>query len=457
MSKKGGHKKVSKRYVLTTAQAHSAANPKFMDAMERYCSQTGAHPIILPTIGRYAKESALHKIFNGYDVEYADRRLNNKIGIQNFHVRPQQIDPTTGLGRFAQKDTTKIFASPKQRLKCIPNSNFKLPKILATTGACTYPRYSSGHDSHAERRRLGTIAKGDHTYGFVVVEVVDSNHYHMRHVRSTKSGRFVDLGTIYTPDEKPQDATLEALVCGDWHCGETDPAVIKATEQMIDIYEPKMLILHDFFNGHSVNPHNWGRLGTTVSEVYNHNRESLEAELDHCLENLHRFREWMVDKPIYIVACNHHDFLSRWLDATKFADDPINASIGAKIFSAYVNGVDPVKAGMELRGTLPKNVIFLDREEDLKKYGYQLASHGDYGVGGRKSASIKEKEFSHGKSITGHTHVPEIMRDTYVVGTSTPLRLPWMKGASAWMQTHGFLYSTGTVQLVNILNGEWTL
>ena len=92
-------------------------------------------------IGNSAKEDVdkLHRLFKDhYDIEEGKRKLNNNIQVEQFNVRPYQIDPLVGLNRFAQRETTLVFASPKQRLKPVAHSNHKYPKFLVTTGACTW-------------------------------------------------------------------------------------------------------------------------------------------------------------------------------------------------------------------------------------------------------------------------------------------------------------------------------
>ena len=104
----------------------------------------------------------------------------------------------------------------------------------------------------------------------------------------------------------------------------------------------------------------------------------------------------------------------------------------------------------------PKNVIFLKRDQDYKVRHWQLGAHGDKGGNGAKG-SVKSREKAYGQSITGHTHTPEMLRRTIIVGTSTYLQLRYNEGPSSWMNTHALLYDTGKVQLVNIINGAWRL
>ncbi len=115
---------------------------------------------------------------------------------------------------------------------------------------------------------------------------------------------------------------------------------------------------------------------------------------------------------------------------------------------------NPLKEGLLRCGGIPENITFLERNQDYKVLGWQLGAHGDKGGNGAR-ASVQGLENAYGKSITGHRHTPEILRNTFVVGTSTYLSLSYNDGPSSWMNTHAMLWSNGKVQLVNIIDGKW--
>jgi len=160
---------------------------------------------------------------------------------------------------------------------------------------------------------------------------------------------------------------------------------------------------------------------------------------------------------IYLVASNHHEFLNRYLDEGRFMRDLKNARLGFRLadYMSREDMNDPVEEGIRMMGKLPNNIKFLKRTDDLKVYGYQLASHGDKGPGGGYG-SMQSKENDYGKSITGHVHKPQILRDTYTVGTCLPLVMFYTRGQPTdWSNTHALLYDTGTVQMVNIIGKRW--
>ena len=246
-----------KRFLISSVQACASPHSYFWRGLQSYAKKNHAEIILLPMIGSSAVKEQdwhnIHPLFKEY-LEYGKRTLNSNIKIEQFNIRPYQIDPCTGLQRFAQQDTSVIFASPKQRLVPVAHSLQKYPKFLITTGCVTRPNYATSDDVSAERRRLGGVAKRDHVLGFVVVEIVDDELYHFRHVRANKRGEFVDLGTFYSGNNT-RKAILEAFVAGDWHNDQNDPVAVEGTCDMIQTLKPRRLILHDFFDGHSVSHH----------------------------------------------------------------------------------------------------------------------------------------------------------------------------------------------------------
>lgn len=448
-----------KRYVITSAQSCASPHKNFWLGLQEYATFWNAELIVLPMIGKNATEDwdAIHSDFTPYLLK-SKRFLNSNVAIQQFHVRPYQIDPITGLSRFAQRGTTLIFASPKQRLKAIAHSNQKHPKFLITTGACTLPNYAIGTDVSAERRRLGKIAKGDHVFGAVVVEVIDNKIFHVRHLRADKKGVFIDLGASYDGRKMKGRAKLKAMVLGDWHGGQTDPIVRQVTGEMIKELRPEQLILHDFFDGHSVSHHIDKKIvRQKLLHQYDKGFHVLKTELEDDNKDLWWFSKLLKGKKIVIVYSNHHAFLPRYLEEVRFQFEMTNFRLAVKIldYIATKDYNDGVKFGLKYVGKLPKNVVFLKEDSDYKILGYQLGSHGDKGAnGGYGSINSKENDF--GKSISGHTHSSQIQRDTYIVGTCLPLNMFYMRGQpTSWTHTHALLWENGTVQLIHIIGDQW--
>ena len=445
-----------KNYYITAAQAYGELNHDFLKSSETFVKDKKAEFIVLPMNGRTQAESRLDILDTLPQLKdhllFKAETLNEHIGISDIKVPPQNVDPSTGRGRFIAKDKTLIVPHAKQRFRAFPNSNYDLPKIFLTPGAITFPNYNRENNK-------GDVAARDHAYGAIYVEIVNDKIFHFRNIRALRNGKFVDLGKMYDGD-KITKSPLEAMVLGDWHEGDTNPQIREVTYEMINELKPSRIFIHDLFTGYSVNHHNKEKIVDRVLDFDRYGNKTLTGELQDCCKTLMELNEIMKGKEIYIVASNHNEFLLRYLQEVRFVNDLSNTKLAAKLLYEAFQGKDPLKEGLlEVGKKLPKNIIFLERDEDCKIFGYQLGTHGDKGMNGGKG-SMRSREFAAGKSITGHAHTPEILRDTYVVGTSTYLNLPYTKGsASSWMNTHALLYGLtprdGAVQLVNIINGKW--
>jgi hypothetical protein len=318
-----------------------------------------------------------------------------------------------------------------------------------TTGACSHPNY----DDFSHK---GDMAKKEHKYGAVVAEIIDDTYFNVRHVPAQRNGDFVDMGRVYSGSKTPTKATIEALVLGDYHFGDHSIKAIKASDEMMDFFKPKRVFLHDFINGHSVNPHERGN-AIQRTLAYEEGRLHIEKELKEAYKELIRISKTHSKTEFNIVYSNHGFFIDRYLESAEFMKEPWNAKIAIKLADAALRGENPVEAGLKMMGKIPSNVNFLNLRDDYKVWGWQLASHGHKGISGARG-SIRSREIGFGKSISGHTHTPEIQRNTVIVGTNTRLDLPYTDGGmSTWMNANAVLYKGGLTQLFPIINGKWKM
>ncbi len=86
----------------------------------------------------------------------------------------------------------------------------------------------------------------------------------------------------------------------------------------------------------------------------------------------------------------------------------------------------------------------------------ELGAHGDKGANGARG-SLLAMENAYGNSVSGHSHTPEILRGAWQVGTTSLLKLEYVKGPSSWMHTSCLVYPNGSRQLINAINGLWRL
>lgn len=435
------------KYIITTAQYNAGVNKNLLKNMEKYAQINDAEIIILPTVGKNVTEDPiLHPDLQQYRIIDSEYSLNNSVRIKDFGVRAQQINPLTGLERFAQGDKSYIMPGTKQVLKYIANSYDSIPKAIMTTGAVTKPNYNLRH-------RMGRIAERDHEYGFVVVEKENNKYFHFRHVTALKNGTFSDINGLYKDGKHYKNLGVKALIVGDLHPYDTDPVHEKQTFDQIKHFGGKMdLFLHDTFNGKSISHHYEGH-NIEKHIVYNQQGLNLLSELKDTYKAVVKYAS-ATKGNVYIVASNHDEHLYRYLDEGRFIGDKGNDYVAAQLYVKALEGVNPLQAGLELVGTVPSNVVFLSRSEGKKLLGYELGNHGDLGANGGRG-SPRSIEHANSKSVTAHGHSAFKIRDTYRVGTSTYLRLRYNKGYSNWTNTNAVLYDIGTVGLINTINKKW--
>jgi len=438
------------RYIITSAQHGATYSKEFLGAIDSYSEKNKAEVIIIPINGVKPDET-LHPDLQKYTVTSSYQFCSNLL-IENFPVKAQQIRPLTGLGRFIQGNKSAVVGSPKQHLEVLATSNADLPKILVTTGAVTNPNYDEEH-------RLGSIAKRDHIYGALVVEVNDkTGEFHYRHIRAKKStGTFIDLGIEYRPTLKPIRSDSDAVILGDLHSGQTDKVAYNASKELIKQVKPKYIIVHDLFDASSISHHDINK------QVYKAQKSragklSLTKELTVCGEYLTDLAKLLPrDGKIIVVKSNHDEHLNRYLEEGRYGDDSENLYLSGKLVTAMLDGKDPVKEGIKLTyGDVGPKIKFLTRDDDFKIHGIQTGSHGDLGGNGSRG-SITSQQINYGRSIVGHRHTPSIRGDAYCVGTLTNLKLDYNRGPSSWLQTNAVINSDGSIQLVNIINSRYKI
>jgi hypothetical protein len=249
-------------------------------------------------------------------------------------------------------------------------------------------------------------------------------------------------------------ANVETLVLGDIHWGDHDLETIAANDEMIGYFNPKRVILHDFVNGHSVNPHEMKNTALRAKE-FAKGRLSIQREFEEAHQELLRLAQKSPQTEFVLVADNHGYFFNKYINDGVFMDEPFNTEFGTRMMSKMFEGFSAVEAGLRLTGEIPNNVRFLRSGDDYIVWGTQFANHGHRGNSGARG-STKSMEIAYSKSVSGHTHAPEILRDTTVVGTSSKLDLPYTSGGGTkWMAANAVQYEGGRIQLLPIIQGKW--
>lgn len=444
-----------KKFVITTAVNGCDIHEGFFSSIYAYCHRNNAALIILPS------NDPAHNLDNKYEwnfdpkvkqhLVFDDMNLNTNLMISCVKTSAKMVDPVLSLARVGQRSGSLILASPKQRLKMVPTSNYKLPHAVMTTGALTTANYKT---NKFFSERSAYLSHGDHILGALIVEIEDAKLFHFRQIQAANDGSFFDINKKYKADGTIEAANPKAIVLGDYHSGETDPIAENCWINLIKETNPEIAVFHDLYSGKSTSHHDSGNIIKQAIKA-NNKQLNLEDELKKVCQDLNKYTK-LVNK-IVIAKGNHDIFLDRYLSQARYIYDPHNHLLALKLAIAMIEGNDPLKFAIEMFGVNNKEKIqWLSLDEDYKICGIQLGAHGHCGANGAKG-SLKAMEAAYGQSISGHSHSPEILRGSWQVGTSTRLKLDYNHGPSSWAHTSCLVFPNGMRQLINCINGKYKI
>ncbi len=449
-----------KKFVITSVVNEKPVHIPFYNSIKSYCDKNDALLLLIACSDVASTKSPLRgwtfdSILKNETFISQETQLNSRFYIANLLVSAKQIKPLTGLARHGENKSSWVYASPKQFLEIIPTSvNIdRSPKAIMTPGAITMPNYEN--DKYMSQR-TSYIAERDHVMGALIIEIEDDKKFHYRPVQANAAGEFVDFGLRYFPDGTTSSESC-TLVLGDWHSGSTAPEVIASLPQLIEDANVKDIVVHDIFDGKSVNHHILNQPLKLAKRAMD-GEDNLEEELIQVGNDINMFHN-LIDGTLVVVKSNHDEWLERYLNEGSYTKDSTNHRLCLELAIAYLDGEMPLKFGVENYGYVeePDRVLWLDRNDEHKIANMELGQHGDMGTAG-KPATLESIEKDVGCAVVGHIHSPAIMRGVFRVGTSTSLQLDYnKKGASSWMHTHALVANDGSVQLINLIGGKYRL
>jgi len=456
-AKKRKFDKTKKRFIVTWGQNATPVHSGFYKNMEAYAKYIGADIHIV--LGRYKNPTST---FSDSDQEYWVKEVDkykdaNRHNIHKYlsllsdiKIQPTAINPMSGLAGVSGANSC-IFGSPKVQMETVPVLEGNVPKMMLTTGACTMPNYT---DSKA-----GKKGEFHHVFGFCVVEIKDKDVFFVRQVTAdTNTGDFYDLYWNVSKGRVSRIREIEAIVLGDMHYGKEDKAVCKSRLKMLSKIRPKHVVIHDVFDGDSINPHTIKDAFIQYGKEINGTND-LQAEIDNMLKELKVFTQF---KNVAIISSNHNDFLDRWLRNEDWKKTPTPKNF--KLYMQYASILLDQHADNTEK---PKGVIAtiinerypqfktIGRSDSYKVAGWELGQHGDIGSGGSRG-SLNQLRKLNTKTISGHSHAPGRKDGALAVGTSTVLRVGYNIGASSWLQSDIIIHHNGKAQHVNYINAGFT-
>ena len=322
------HDKTKSRFIITWGQNATPVHKGFYKNLEVYANHIDADIHII--LGRYQNPTS---VFSDSEQDYWVEEVEKYMdaGRHDIHkylsimsdikIQPTATNPMSGLQGVSGINSC-IFGSPKVQMEMIPVLKGNKPKIMLTTGSVTKMNYT---DSKA-----GKKGEFHHTYGFVIVEIKDKDTFYVRQVTADgKTGAFTDL--CYRADNGyiTKINSISAIVFGDIHYGNHDQDLLNVTHKFLSKITPDHVVLHDVFDGMSINHHELSDPFIQYSKEIN-NRNSLEKEISEMIKGLKYFEKY---KNVVIVRSNHDDFLDRWLKNEDWRKQPTTKN--SKLYMKY--------------------------------------------------------------------------------------------------------------------------
>jgi len=460
--------KKSKYYLVTWAQAKTPIHEQFWKNMQAYASHIGAEIIV--SAGRYKNPNSLEKSEElkrkeqsksiwAKEVQpylYASRTdLNEMLTVLcDVKIQPTNMYPINGVNGFTGMKTS-IVPHPKVQLRSLPVLRDYPQKLVLSTGACTVENYTD--------TRIGKKGEFEHELGFVICEIVNDKQFFVRQVQADNdSGRFYDLnycvnyGTVYDSFEmKKEDFGYPFIVWGDLHLGVHDRKAVAQAKLLTSVLKVENVILHDLFDGNSVNPHS-EKDPFRMLEKEETGEDDLRAELNNLKEWIELYSDELDFSTIHVVASNHCDFLDRFLKNTDW-----RKSRNKRLYLEL--------AHLKANGNARKGIInsFIDSYQlcnvkthaygdSLRICGWELGLHYDKGANGSRGGITQFKDLST-KTIGGHGHSAQRFGGAIMTPTLTKLQLDYNSDSlSSWVQGVTLGYPNGKASQIIFVNNKFT-
>mgnify|MGYP006267974517 CR=1 FL=1 len=431
--------KTKKRFIITWAQNNTPVHKDFLTNIEAYAKHIDASVHVI--LGRYKNPTSVFtdKDYECWDesiLSYADANRHNLHKhltiMSDVKIQPTATTPLSSMESISGLSSA-IFGHPRVSFKTISALEGYEPKMLFTTGACTLKNYTDA--------KAGKKGEFHHTLGFVVIEIKDKEIFIPRQVTALSNGSFTDLWFNVKNGRVSKIDGIEAVVIGDKHIGDHCRVLDKQQQNLLNILKPKHTIIHDLFNGTSVNHHE--EQDPIKQYILEQSGDNLiKKEIESMMTWLDSWKKYN----LVVVASNHNDWLDRYIKKKDWKRDIKNAMEYMEFSKILLS--DKAKKGIIaylIEERFGKNIKTLGRNDSYRVHGFELSQHGDIGSNGSRGSVIQFKKLST-KMITADSHTPSREEGVLVVGTSTKLRVGYNIGASAWRNADAIIHKDGKAQ-----------
>jgi len=460
-AKKNKIGKSCKRFLITWCQSNSDINEKMLDNMETYANEIKGKIIIIP--GKYSfnlfEVKSEGHTWHSRTVKYLNATrtdiCNTLTYCGDVKILPTAKFPLSGMNSLSGTNSA-IYGSPKIHFEAHPVLYGDDSKILLTTGSLSKQNYSDS--------KSGQHGEHYHQYGFIIVELQDDDIFHIRQVEVNKDGSFDDLFYHVEDGNITKNKEIEGIVLGDFHYATINHEALNTTFNLMNKLKPKHVVIHDLFDGQSVNPHNL-RDPFYQAKLEYEGKNDLKKEIDEMIDGLEPFTKF---ENVVIVKSNHDLFLERflkedWRKMPTLKNSLEYMELSARILKTYKNGE-------KFKGVIP--MLVKDKYPKFHTLGYNepyyikhfaVFAHGEKGPNGSRGGGAKNwSKFASGTDghkergiITAHTHTPSRYGNSICVGNLLKQQDYTEGSPSSWIHSNCIIFKSGKAQHINIIKNKY--
>lgn len=492
-----------------------AENQDLLDfeAIRRLAQELNAPIVVAPAFAEIGLiPERLDWLFNEPNVHFmVDRgiQLTRDFFVVDHGYEDKRQNPFTGMHEIYQPTDRVLSFHVKVRTETRATANYDVrPGYFMSTGSMSDPAYwgefriSMSTDERAQleaEQNRGVVVLSRRYRNDKLSRLVGSaNGIAPRRARFTESrygypaGLF-DLGKIYGNDGVTEVKSIPALVLGDIHLGNTDPAFLKGTLgtlESLKIVEKNpaygkpfemeyregetslgAVVLHDLVDG---GPNNGHMMDDLLTLAIQDARGGLDL-LNHFQSAagfLKQLTQLLPDTKVVVPVDNHgFDWLVKRLkdaDLLKTGRPKEIPLILKLMIDAIEEKANPYERIFQYFGINTDQVLFMNKEDtfrvgiDLERptnfrmtHGVEVGQHSHMGINGSKSISLGKLLVAYGANVTGHTHSTAEKGQAVKVGTGTPPRQDYHRGPSNSDASIAVVYSEQAVQLLRLERGSF--
>lgn len=440
--------------LVTAAQNKTAVNKDFLKNLEIYRdyieNQLGKKTEIVVIPSRYRNptnniETENAKTQDWWEDEISNYLFYGKVDFgdvlisANSRISPTAKEPILGYEILANGKHL-VLGHSKIHFKTLPRFRKEPLRTIATTGYITTKNYSLS--------KAGEVADENHSYGFVVLELLDKDKcYIPRNVKVKKDGSFTDLIYEVNKGISKIESSL-GFVFGDAHARQLNRDFLEVSKEIVKKLNPQKSVLHDIFDGSTVNPHEAKDMFLQRLKIVE-NKYLLEDEVKECLDLIDEIKGCCGE--VYISEANHDDFLQRHIDNENWKKDLHNSPAYLK-YALIQQTVDLREYGNILGYLIYErfggSVKYMKMGDSMYIADYQVALHGHNSANGSRG-DVRGFSRLNLKLIHGHQHAPSLHNNVTCVGVLCHTEQYYnRKGLSSWAYAHSVIHNNGKNQLL---------